>query len=195
MSPEESYAELLALVESERERRCAEAARRAQDEERGILSDARREARRRARAAFDALREQSAGELRAARAELETARRRVRLAADRLVAERGFARLEQELRRRWSDPAARRAWIAAALECASRALREGSWTVGCPARLDDAERRSLEARPGARLAPDESLAAGIRVEGAGACVDATLGGLLEDRRALEARLLGEVEQR
>jgi hypothetical protein len=193
MIPAERYRELAALIERERGRRLAESADRAREAGRQALAEARSESRRRARAAFGELRGRAQGEERAARAALETARRVRRFAAESLLAEQGLARLADELRRRWRDPAARRQWIAAALAAAERLLPAGAWRVACAPGIDAAEIQSLRARGEAR--EEAALEAGVRIEAriatSAACVDASLAGLLRERRALQAAILAE----
>jgi hypothetical protein len=192
----ERYRELAALLESERERRLVVSAAQAEADCRRVIREARSEARRRARTSLGDLRARAEGEEDAAHAALETARRARRFAAESLLAERGFALLADELRRRWRDGAARREWISAALAAAARGLPDGRWRLACAPGAEPAEIESLSARGDAR--EDAALEAGIRIEAhiekGPACVDASLAGLLRRRLALQAAMLAEVAE-
>jgi hypothetical protein len=186
---EARYRELLALVEADRARRCDEIRQRSALARRRIVQEARAEARRRAGASFAELRARAARELRLARAELDSARRRQRFAGERAILGRGMALLALTLRRRWQDAALRRAWADAVLAAAAQFLPAGPWRIECPPGLGEEERRRLGAQVDAR----DDIETGIRVRSALACVDGTMAGLLADRLAVEARLLAEAE--
>jgi len=190
MIPFERYRELLALIEAERERRLADGAVRRDAECRRAISEARAEVRRRARRTFAELRRRAEGEERASRAALDGARRARRFVADRVLAEQALTQLADALRRRWGDAAARRAWIDTTLAAATRLLPAGKWRLACAPGAGAGEIEALHAHGGAH--EEASLEAGLRIEAAAACVDASLAGLLRDRRALQSALLAEV---
>jgi hypothetical protein len=188
MNVEARFRELLAVIEADRARRCDEIVRRGEAARRRIAQEARAEGRRRAAAVFAEMRARAARELGAARAELDTARRRQRFAGERSILARGMALLPPALRRRWQDAARRRAWTSAVLAAASRFLPPGPWHIECPPGLSEDERSAL----GAQVMALEDVDAGIRVRSAHACVDGTMAGLLADRRSLEGHLLAEM---
>lgn len=172
MTPAERYRELLAVVETARERRCAEIAAGARTAAERIVREARREALRRSHAAFAELRSRAQAERSAAAAALETARRVQRFRLDRALVAQGMGLLRPALERRWADPAARAEWHEAALEVARQRLPPGTWTI--------------EHAPGLT---------GVRVRSGGACVDGSLEGLLADGSEIEARLLAQFGDR
>jgi hypothetical protein len=189
---------LLDLVEEDRRARCAEVIAQAERQAAATLSQARADARRRMREAFAEERARAAARVAAARAELQTRHRlhEQQQAAGWLAI--GWQRLPQALRERWADAAARPQWVDAALQEAARVLAPGHWRIvhapGWPAPERQALAAGVQAASGtaAEFVEDAALAAGLRVVADGNVVDATLGGLLADREAIGARLLGEL---
>ena len=116
------------------------------------------------------------------------------------VAVAGLAALPPALRRRvWRIvAAARRQWVDAAVAEAANVLAPGGWRIvhapGWPAD----ERDALAARlpcghgSGVEFTEHAGLGAGLRIVAGRNVVDATLAGLLADREAIGARLLGDL---
>jgi len=189
---------LLDLVEADRRARCAELIAQAERQAAATLAQARAEARRRLREAFAEERARAAARVAAARAELQTRHRlhEQQQAAGWLAV--GWQRLPAALRQRWADAGARRQWADAALQEAARVLAPGRWRIvhapGWPAPEREALAARLQAAAGtaAAFTEDAALGAGLRVVADGNVVDATLGGLVADREAIGARLLGEL---
>jgi len=189
---------LLDLVEQDRRARCAEIAAQAGQQAAATLAQARAVARKRVREAFAEERSRAQARVAAARAELQTRRRlhEQQQAAAWLAV--GWQRLPQALRGRWTDAQARHLWVDAALEDARRVLAPGRWRVvhaaGWPAHEREALAARLQAAAGtaAEFSEDAALGAGLRFLADGNVVDATLGGLLADREAIGASLLGEL---
>lgn len=190
---------LLALVEEDRAQRCDAIATEAQSRAGASLRDAHREARVRVRDAFAEERRRAEHELAAARAKLATQRRHAEQRRAAQLLEAGLAHLPAALERRWHDPATRSAWIDAIVARAEAVLPRTAWRVVHPAGWDAAEMSAVAARIAAltnaapAFVPDARIAAGLRVTAGGIVVDGTQAGLLADRAAVGARLLGVLE--
>jgi hypothetical protein len=130
----------------------------------------------------------------AARAERDTRERAGGERANAALLDAAWPRLREALIARWQDPAARGAWVDAVVGEAERLLPKGPWTLrhgAAPAADWQALAVTLAARLGQepRLVADQALAAGLRIECAGAVLDGSLEGLLRDRERIESRLL------
>ena len=110
---------------------------------------------------------------------------------------RAWPQLVDALVARWRDPAGRRAWFRAAARQARERMRGDVWKVEHPVGWDTDEQREFIAALGVTndvvtLTEDRDLAAGIRIRGTQATLDATIHGLIADRAAVEASLLAEI---
>ena len=179
---------LLDLVEDDRRAQCAAIAAQAERQAAAALDQARTEARRRVREAFAEERARLQSRLAAARAELQT---RQRLHVQQQAA--------AWLATGWQSlPLALRQWVDAAVAEAANVLAPGGWRIvhapGWPAD----ERDALAARlpcghgSGVEFTEHAGLGAGLRIVAGRNVVDATLAGLLADREAIGARLLGDL---
>jgi hypothetical protein len=188
---------LLQRVSQHRERRTSEiragAARQAVEIVRGARAEARENlhqavARERTRIAQCLV--QTEG-----RAELES-RQRAQLQTRTLLGEM-WERIAGALEARWRAGPLRSAWIAAAVQQAGILLGGRDWRIEYAAGVSapDRERGTVMARAAGahdvawQLEPQ--LRAGLRVRTSGACVDATLEGLLARREDVEAAFLSE----
>lgn len=188
---------LLELVEDDRRAQCAAITAQAEQQATAALDQARAEARQRVREAFAEERARLQSRLAAARAELQTRQRLHEQQQATAWLATGWQRLPPALRERWADAAARRQWVDAAVAEAAEVLAPGDWRIvhapGWPAD----ERRALAARlqsghgSGVEFTEHAGLGAGLRIVAGRNVVDATLEGLLADREAIGARLLGE----
>lgn len=192
---------VLDALQSQRDRRCREIRTAAAHKSEELLADSRRRMRERVHKAVIEQRQRRETALRDARHRIETARRKEVQAHYRDFLQGAAPLLHTELERRWRDAAARRDWCRTAIGEAGDRLPRVRWTVEHPAGWtpDDAqwlaqafERRGL---PQPELCEDASITAGLRIRLGGACLDATLDGLLADRPAVEARLLAAWERR
>jgi hypothetical protein len=192
---------LLRRVAREQESRTLAIHGAAEEQARSIVLRARQEARARLRQAVEEERrqfERAVGERRAA---LDTAARRAEQATLRVLIEQAWRRLPQAIAALWSDPVARERWIEAACECAARSLRpQASYVVefdadaapgAGPAASGCLVRAGLEP---VECVPVAGLGAGLRIRGGGACIDATVPGLLASRERVEAELLAEFDR-
>lgn len=190
---------LLALVADDRDARCHALLDEAQGRASASLAQARRQARTAVHDAFAQERARQAAALAAARAELQTLRRRHAQSRLQALLALGWARLPLALRARWQAPALRQAWVDRAYTLARRLLptRPGiAWLLVHGDDWPEAERVQLAARVArdqgtpVQWQHDARIAAGLRIAAGGNVVDATLAGLLADREEVAARLVG-----
>jgi hypothetical protein len=191
---------LLALVAEYREARRAELLGKAYAEARAALAATSRQARSRVHEAIAAERKRYAADVSAAEAQLHTRRRLAHQAREAAMVAAGWERLRSALSARWTDPDGRRRWAATHLERALEVLPRDAWEVRHPPGWPEAERRELAARvvgrdgPAVAFVAEPSIAAGFRVRAGHNTLDATLDGLLADRKAIEGRLLHRLER-
>ncbi len=199
MNREQAAAALLQVIADNRDAKCRALRERAAGEARAILKQAHAGAREQVRAALDEARKRDR-EYRA-RAEAER-RRRERLAREQILKARldeGTHQVKELLARSWQAPAERWSWAEGAALRAVAVLSTGRWEIAHPGGWPKAERERLrqlllERGVGtADFVPDQTIVAGVRLSSGNAVFDATLGGLLADRAAVEARLLFHFE--
>ena len=186
---------LLMLLEEDRRRQCDTLIADAQASARGVVRQAQRDARARVRAVFGAERQRLDEQFKAAAARLQTEHRLSE--QDRLaqLLRLGWQMLPEALLERWQDPGRRRKWVAQVIDIGHRLLPHDMWTLsvapGWPAEERDQALQSVARRlgytPGCSEVPETQ--AGLLIIAAGNRLDATLGGLMADRAAIEARLL------
>lgn len=189
---------LLDLVEEDRRAQCAAILGEAAKQAAAALAQARAEARERVREAFTEERARQQARVAAARAELQTRRRLhdQQQAAGWLAA--AWQQLPLALRARWANADTRRHWVDAATAEARRVLAPEGWRIvhapDWPAPEQQALAARIQAEIGSRVDFTEhaGLGAGLRIVAGRNVVDATLGGLLADRQAIGALLLGEL---
>jgi hypothetical protein len=187
---------LLALIESDRERQCAQILGEAAARAEAVRAQSRTEARARLRQAFEEQRHGCDERLAAAQAQLAT---RKRLHEQQRVAawlRAAWLCLPAELQARWSLPEARATWVAQTLASARLRLPAGAWHISHAADWPSAERSaiaaSLEGAP-ATFEADTGITAGLKIARQGNVIDGTLVGLLADRAAIESHLLRWLE--
>lgn len=188
---------MLALVDSDRDRRRAAILDDARQRAQAMLGDARHKARASMRATFEDARRQHQEQVDAAQARLQTRRRMAEQARARALLGEAWQRLPAALQRQWQDGAGRRAWVAHMLEIGQQKLAPGVWHITCAADWPEAERREAAALAGPRVElqfdDDPKIAAGLRIRVGGAVIDGTLDGLLTERAEISARLLAAME--
>ena len=192
MSRELRLGALLGAIEDYRRTRCD-----------GLLAAARREA--------GALRHQAHVAARAkvrvalaqerARLEAEVANRQARLQTERRLAEQrgvsallgeAWPRLRAALEQAWTAPASRLRWASQHLALAAGLLPAQRWRIRHAPGLGTEDRVTLMDSldlEGVEWTEDPSIAAGLAVQADSNVLDATVEGLLDDRPALESRLL------
>lgn len=173
----------------------------AQAEAGAVIAQARVTARQKLRGSIAELRREGERRLTRAKAELDTAARALEQQQASRALDAAWPLLHQTLSARWHDPEARKAWTDnVATLCAAR-LRRGDWTVEHPSDWAAAEQADFIASFGNNgdghaitFTADPSISAGLRIKADQAVLDATIAGLLYDRRAIAALLLDEVAQ-
>lgn len=195
MNTDERERRLLVLIEEYQAAECRTLLEGARAEVMALVSEAWRRARAQLHERVVSERANARSRLQAARAEHET---RSRASGDRTNArllELAWPRLREALVARWADPRSRRIWADQAVAQARQRLPGGLWTLRHPPDWSAEEWAPLEAQLTNALdcAPhfraDGALTAGLVIEADGAVLDASLDGLLRDRRRIEARLL------
>ena len=190
---------LLALVESDRARRCAAIRGEAEARITALLRDAHAEARARMRVAFGEERERRAARIAAAAANLQTRQRLARQQRAVTLLAAGWEALPDALMARWRDPAARRAWVAHAIAVARNALSSRDWRIVHAPSLPASERDALAREFAATLdatpafVADPTLHIGLKIVAGDNVVDATGEGLLAERSEIGAQLLDLIE--
>jgi hypothetical protein len=190
-------AAMLERVSQHRERRSGEIRVKEAAQTHDIVRGARAEARQNLKQAVARERARMAQGLRQAeaRAELES-RRRAQLETVTLLAHM-WEHIAAVLEARWHSASPRNAWIAAAVAEAAQLLAGQSWRIEHAAGVSPEERRAVEGLLGAGRVRaiewqlDDRLRAGLRVRAPGACLDATIEGLLARRAEVEAEFLSE----
>jgi hypothetical protein len=188
---------MLERVDQHRERRTGEIRAKADAQKLEIVRGARTEARESLHRAVARERARMAQGLRQAeaRAELES-RRRAQLETRTLLTHM-WEDIAAVLELRWRSAAQRGDWIAAAVGEAAQLLARQSWRIEHAAGVSAEDRRRGESGAlagGARAIEwqlDTQLTAGLRVQAPGACLDATVAGLLARREEVEAAFLSE----
>lgn len=199
MTVEQRTQALLDLVLADRQARCAAIADDAHERATTLLRQAHAEARTQMRDAFTEERARAAQRLDAARAHLATRRRHAEQQRAAALLAVGLARLPDELRRQWVLPDTRARWIDATLDSALAVLPHTPWRIEHPDDFSQDEREAISARlvsaqqaaPG--FAGEARLTAGLRIAANGIVIDASLPGVVADRSAIGARLLGLLE--
>jgi vacuolar-type H+-ATPase subunit E/Vma4 len=188
---------MLERVNQHRERRAGEIRSKSAAQSLEIVRSARSEARESLHRAVARERTRMAQGLRQAeaRAELES-RRRAQLET-RTLLQHMWEQVAAVLESRWRNDAQRREWIQAAVGEAAQLLAGQSWRIEHAAGVSGEDRRLAESRAlagGARAVEwqlEGQLRAGVRVRSPGACLDATVAGLLTAREEVEAAFLSE----
>jgi hypothetical protein len=191
---------LLRRVAREQESRALAIRSLAAEQSLAIVARARQEARVRLRQAIEEERRQIERAIGERRAALDTAARRAEQGTLRQLIEGAWQRLPGAVAARWRDVDSRAEWIDAACACAARSLRpQVAYVVEFdPAIAADAGQAAQVSLTAAGLEPVEcqpvaGLGEGLRIRGGGACVDATVAGLLASREQVEAELLAEFD--
>jgi hypothetical protein len=191
---------LLTLLEDDRQRQCEALIADAQARAGSVLRQAQVDARTRMRAAFAAERQRLDEQLKAAAARLQTEHRLSEQERRAQLLSLAWDMLPEALLQRWQDPDRRTKWVAQAIDSAQRLLPHDSWSLrvapGWPAHEREQALQSVAGRLGAMPDCSEAadLQAGLLITAGGNRLDATLGGLLADRGAIEARLLDHLER-
>jgi len=191
---------LLQRVTEDRDRRCAQLRADASEQARAILRAGRKEAR--AAVAGAVARERKHGEqiLRQAQASAVLQRRQHDQQEIRQMLQDMWTTVVSVLESRWADPVRRKSWVRAAIRQAQTLLNAPAWRIEHGGRLPREELAEMTTfvsrtdRMVARdveIAGDDGIRAGIRIRAGGACLDATIAGLLASRAQVESDFLAE----
>lgn len=190
MTPASLQAQALQqALQQQAEARCRALLDAAAGEAAAIRARAHEKAGQQLRRATAELRAAARAGLRQAEAEVESARRQAQTRQARQALDEAWPQLPEALRRRWQEPAARAAWIAALVELARARLHGSTLRVRHPPATEP------PAWPGTSLegVPDPALEAGLVIEADGAWVDGSPAALLADRAQVEAMLRAQLE--
>lgn len=195
MTLEEREAQLRGVVASFQKEECQRLLEGAEREARELLQQAYQRARAHLHRRVVEERAQARARVEAAQAEQATRERMGRERLQLLILATAWPRLEKALLERWQRPEGRKAWVIHYIEEALATLPHRAWTLQHAPDLDPADQlnvlteltRRLDEPP--HLSADAGIRAGLRIQSRDAVLDATLDGLLKDRRRLEARLL------
>jgi len=198
VSPEDIALQEQALidrVQRSTQARCERAAEQSHRQSNEMLAQARTEARQRLRRAVREERSRGQQALIQAQAQADLEQRQHEQGQLQQLLKAMWQELPERLAARWQDPAQQRAWIETALEAAAPLLPGRPWTLELASVLDEPVRTALEARArqlGAvqvSWVQDGAMGPGVRIRSGGACVSATVAGLLARRADIEADFL------
>lgn len=199
MNTRDNELRLLQQVEQYRDAECERLLQRAQLERADLLRNTYRRARRHLHQTVQSERTRARLRIRAAQAELETQRRQHQQRLGLVLLEAARKRLPDLLAKRWAESEQRADWIRGAVIQARDSLPPGPWRVRHARRFRAADNDTLLRALGdgiprdVELLADAGIAAGLIIESGGIRLDASLEGLLNDRDAIEGRILGLVE--
>lgn len=200
MNTEERARALLALVDEYRDSKSGEILGAARAEASALVAHAFRLARSRVHEAITDERKRYDAAVAGAEAHLRTRQRLAHQGREAAMLAEGWRRLPAALAARWRDPAGRRRWAETHLGRALATLPRDRWEiVHAPGWASDERQATAgwlaaHGGPDLEFTEDATLAAGFRVRAGHNTLDATLEGLLADRKALEGRLLHHLEQ-
>jgi len=163
------------------------------------VAQARKTARGRLHEAIEGLRREGERRLMQAKAQLETQTRAVHQRQAATALQEAVPLLREALADRWRGAGARRAWTDTVARLCVRRLRRGAWAVEHPADWSAKEQKAFAEcigdADGIELSfnPDKGLSAGLKVKSDQAMLDATIDGLLADRRTIAGLLLQELD--
>ena len=192
---------LLLRVATDRDRRCTELRASTEGQARDLLRSARKEALANVREAITRERKHAEQALRQAQASAALEVRQRAQQATRVLLQTMWATIIGVLEARWADAAGRRSWLQEAVRQGQALLSERTWRIEHGAGWSEDERGALkklaaagDERGAAReveLACDPAVRAGIKIRTPGACLDATVTGLLASRAQIESEFLAQ----
>lgn len=192
---------LLDHIGGERDRECADIARKADDAARVILRNARHAARLRVRHALAAQRADVEIQCIAAKAAADKQLRSQRQQLARRVLDQAWSLLQNELSLCWANPCLRAQWVRDALDTARLRLVGRDWIVACPATWPEVERAEAlvallqkDAAISVQWQAENALSMGLHIATSGSYLDASAKGLLVQRELIEGWLLAELER-
>jgi len=195
---------LMQRVIADRDRRCAQMRASTDNQVREMLRAARQEARANVREAIVRERKHAEHALSQAQAGAALELRQQEQRTARALLQDMWAAIGGAFQARWADAASRKSWLEEAVQQARGLLSDHSWRIEHGAGWSQAERgalAALAAGDAASAAPrtvelvcDPTVRAGIRIRTPGACLDATVAGLLASRAEIESEFLAQYLQ-
>jgi vacuolar-type H+-ATPase subunit E/Vma4 len=180
-------------VNQDRDQRCVQLHDDVMGQVQVILRTARREARANVSDAVSRERKQGEQALRQAQAKARLEERQRDQQQARTMLEEMWAAIASVLETRWADPLCRKSWVKAAIRQGQILLGDRVWhieygTGWSPDALN--ELNKLVPRE-TQLLCDLGIRAGVRIKTEGACLDATVAGLLASRPLVESEFLAQ----
>jgi hypothetical protein len=192
---------LLAVVEQRRNERCREVLDKARDQARQVIKQAYHDERERMHGELVELRQKLRQQMVSLAARRETRKRQQRQRADEELLVRSWQLLHEALLHRWRDAMMRRRWVEDVVQQAASVLIDHHWIIEHPTDWPAEERLALQqlleqrSERALHFEGQPKIAAGLRICAGGACVDASVDGLLRERLAIEAVLLARINER
>ncbi len=191
---------LLGIVVENREQRCSEIRDSARSQANEILKQAHTRVRSRVHHHIVMLREKYLQRISAAQSRNQTLIRQQRQLADKEVLDTAWPLLREALRALWNDSASRDRWLDAAITSASSSFLQDDWQIEHPVDFNVEDQQRLKHyltnidNRSAELSASDDIEAGIRITVNGTVMDATIEGLLQQKRVLEARLIARMKR-
>jgi hypothetical protein len=181
-------------VIQDRDQRCTRLRDDAMGQVQVILRAARREARANVRAAVSRERKQGEQALRQAQAQASLEERQRVQQQARSLLEKMWTTIAHALETRWLDPLHRKSWVLAAIRQGQILLSDHVWQIeyGTGWSRDELSELKKLVAPETQLVYDKEIRAGIRIKTDGACLDATVVGLLASRPRIESEFLAQL---
>ena len=190
---------LMQRVIADRDRHCAQMRASTDGQVREMLRAARQEARANVREAIVRERKHAELALRQAQAGAALELRQQEQRTARALLLDMWAAIGGVFEARWADAACRKSWLEEAVRQARGLLSDQRWRIEHGAGWSQAERDALAALAAGgavdaaprtvELVCDPAIHAGIRIRTPGACLDATVAGLLASRTQIESEFL------
>ena len=194
----ETLEHLLGVVVENREKRCQAVRDKAHQQAAEINGQAYKRGRARLHRHVNELREKYRLKVTSATARNQTLLRQQHHKEERAILDVAWPVLRTAMTALWQQHETRCEWIESAIETARQRLREQGWRIEHPPDFTEDDRQCIEQmftgddRP--ELSACEDIEAGIRIRLDGAVIDATLAGLLRQKRAIEARMIARIKQ-
>jgi len=199
MQPDtETLEHLLGVVVENREKRCQAVRDKAHQQAADITGQAYKRGRARLHRHVDELREKYRLKVTSATARNQTLLRQQHHKEERAILDIAWPMLRSAMTALWQQQETRCQWIESAVETAKQRLRQQGWHIEHPPDFSKEDRECIERMLTVDHKPElsacEDIEAGIRIRLDGAVIDATLAGLLRQRRAIEARMIARIKQ-
>ncbi len=188
-------------VSKDYDRRCAQLRSDALGQARDILRSARKEARANVSDAVALERKHGEQALRQAQTSALLEARQRDQQETRVLLQEMWTAIPSALESRWADPVRRKSWVQAAVRQAQALLGGRAWRIEHGAGWSQDQLGELMTLVAGRdkggpthevpLVCDPEIRAGIRINAEGACLDATIAGLLVSRAQVESEFLAQ----